>query len=127
MHTFKKEERLCNKRLIDSLYHSGSSFLCYPFKVSWLVTTHPMPYPAQVVFSVSKKRFKRATQRNLVKRRSREAYRLHKQQLLYNTLTASGKNIAFSLGYIGKEIEDFSFFEKKMIKLLGQLCAEATK
>ena len=38
-YTFTKEERLCNKRLIDQLYHSGSSFLCYPFKVSWFIAT----------------------------------------------------------------------------------------
>src|SRR5271170_3084196 len=100
MHTFKKEERLCNKKLIDGLFHSGSSFLCYPFKVSWLVVEEPRIYPAQIVFSVSKKRFKRAVDRNLIKRRMREAYRLNKQDCLYNVLNSADKKIALSVGYI---------------------------
>ena len=127
MYTFKKEERLCNKRLIDGLFHNGSSFLCYPYKVSWMLSTETGAFPAQVVFSVSKKRFKRAVDRNLVKRLTREAYRLHKQTLLYDQLNASGKQIVLSLGYIGKEIGAFDFTEKKMVKLLKQLSAEIVK
>jgi ribonuclease P protein component len=127
MHTFKKEERLCNKRLIDELYHNGSSFLCYPFKASWLFIDEPMQFPAQILFSVSKKRFKRAVDRNLIKRRMREAYRLHKQQHLYDKLRSTERKIALSLGYIGKEIAPYDFTEKKMLKLLAQLCTELTK
>ena len=126
MYTFKKEERLCNKKLIDELYHSGSSFLCYPFKVSWLFIADPQPVCAQILFSVSKKRFKKAVDRNLIKRRIREAYRLNKQQQLYDVLTGIDKKIVFSVGYIGKEILAYETIEKKMQKLLTQLCEQAT-
>jgi len=84
-------------------------------------------FPAQIVFSVSKKRFKRAVDRNSIKRLTRETYRLHKQQYLYDVLNSSGKKIVFSLGYIGKEIGTYDFVEKKMVKLLKQLCAEIAK
>jgi len=127
MHTFKKEERLCNKKLIDELFHSGSSFLCYPFKASWMLVDFPQKFPVQIVFSVSKKRFKRAVDRNLIKRRMREAYRLHKLQHLYQLLDASEKKITLSLGYIGKEITPYDFTEKKMLKLLAQIRAEIAK
>jgi ribonuclease P protein component len=127
MYTFKKEERLCNKKLIDKLFHNGSSFLCYPFKASWLLIDAPMPFPVQILLSVSKKRFKRAVDRNLVKRRMREAYRLNKQQYLYDLLNGADKKIVLSLGYIGKEITASDFIEKKMQKLLTQLCAEIVK
>ena len=127
MYTFKKEERLCNKKLIDGLYHSGSSFLCYPFKVSWLLVAHNEHICTQILFSVAKKRFKKAVDRNLVKRRMREAYRLNKQQLLFDSLTAADKKIVFSVGYIGNDIVSYDTMEKKMQKLLIQLAEQVTK
>jgi ribonuclease P protein component len=126
MYTFKKEERLCNKRLIDKLFHSGSSFLCYPFKASWLYHTEPQQYPAQILFSVSKKRYKHAVDRNLIKRCMRESYRLHKQQHLYSLLQNADKTIVLSVGYIGKEIAPYSLVEKKMLKMLSQLAEQLT-
>ena len=127
MYTFKKEERLCNKRLIDGLFHNGSSFLCYPYKVSWLLNNEPQPFPVQVLFSVSKKRFKHAVDRNLIKRHMRESYRLHKQQYLYDMLQSTDKKIVLSLGYIGKEIASHQLIEKKLLKLLLQLCEQVAK
>jgi len=122
MYTFKKEERLCNKKLLDELFRSGSSFLCYPFRVSWMQTEIALPAAAQVVFGVSKKRYRRAVDRNLIKRRMRETYRLHKQELLYLPLQEQNQQLALSINYIGKEITDFKFMDKKMIKLLMQTC-----
>jgi ribonuclease P protein component len=125
MYSFKKEERLCNKKLIDGLFHNGSSFLCYPLKISWLPVTVNPAIPVQVVFAVGKKRYKRATDRNQIKRRIREAYRLQKQQLLYNHLITAQRSIALSIGFIGKELGDYSLIEKKMIKALQQVCSQA--
>jgi ribonuclease P protein component len=127
MHTFKKEERLCNKRLIDGLFHNGSSFLCYPFKASWLIVDAPKTGPAQVLFAVAKKRYKHAVDRNLLKRRMREAYRLHKQELLYDFLIQANKRVILSIGYIGKEINEYKLIDKKMQKLLTQLCEALAK
>jgi len=127
MQTFKKEERLCNKRLIDELFHNGSSFLCYPFKASWLVVNGPQQVPVQVLFAVAKKRYKRAVDRNLLKRRMREAYRLHKQEQLYDFLLQADKNITLSVSYIGKEINEYKLIEKKMLKMLTQLCEGIAK
>lgn len=121
MYTFKKEERLCNKRLLEQLFSSGSSFLCYPFRVSWLKAVTAQPAVVQVVFAVAKKRYKRAVDRNLIKRRTREAYRLHKQELLYKPLQEQDLQIVLSINYIGKEINDFTLMDKKMVKLLTQL------
>ncbi len=127
IYTFTKEERLCNKKLIDGLFRNGSSFLVYPFKVSWLTSESEQPYPAVVLFSVPKKRYKRAVDRNLLKRRMREAYRLNKTQFLYLPLIEKNRKIIFSVTYIGKEIGDYSLVEKKMLKLLQLLAQSEAK
>jgi ribonuclease P protein component len=121
MYTFKKEERLCNKRLLDELFRSGSSFLCYPFRVSWVTAEPGQAATVQVVFAVAKKRYRRAVDRNLIKRRTREAYRLHKQQALYEPLQAQNQKLLLSIGYVGKEITDSAFMHKKMVKLMAML------
>ena len=128
MYTFKKEERLCNKKLIDELFHKGSSFLCYPFKASWLMVDDAVQtVPAQILISVSKRRYKHAVDMNTVKRRLREVYRLNKQQHFYDLLATSNKKIILSIGYIGKQIESSELFDKKMVKLLKQLSEELAK
>ncbi|WDF54157.1 ribonuclease P protein component [Mucilaginibacter sp. KACC 22063] len=126
MYTFKKEERLCNKGLLEQLFHKGSSFLCYPFRASWLLAPDDLPAQVQVVFPVARKRYKHAVQRNLIRRRMREAYRLHKQQHLYDQLNQANIKLVLSLNYIGKEILPYQQMEKKMLKLFSQLCEQAT-
>jgi len=121
MNTFNKEERLCSKRLIDLLFKDGSSFLLYPFRVSYLFVETEHEFPVQVVINVSKKRFKRAVDRNVIKRRTREVYRLQKQLQLYSSLTDSSKLLLLSVQFIGKQIYDYSFFEKKMTGVFKKL------
>ncbi len=121
MNTFNKEERLCSKRLIDLLFKDGSSFLLYPFRVSYLFVETEHKFPVQVVINVSKKRFKRAVDRNVIKSRTREVYRLQKQLQLYSSLTDSSKLLLLSVQFIGKQIYDYSFFEKKMTGVFKKL------
>lgn len=123
---FKKEERLCNRRLLNQLYHEGSSFLLYPFRVTFF-PAYQLPYPSQVVISAPKKRFKRAVDRNIIKRRMREAYRLQKATYLYNFLDQHGVQVLLSLQYIGKEINDFDFMFLRMKNALIKFQEEYAK
>lgn len=120
MFTFKKEERLCSKKLIEELFHSGSSFLLYPFRVTWLAAPLPARVPVQIVINVSKRRFKRAHDRNLIKRRIREAYRLHKDLDLYPYISEEEK-LLLAVNFIGKEISSYQFIEKKLTAVFERL------
>ncbi|MXV52227.1 ribonuclease P protein component [Pedobacter sp. HMF7647] len=123
MYTFKKEERLCSEKLIQGLFSSGSSFILYPFRITWMAASDESAQLVRVVISVPKRNFKRAVDRNVIKRRIREAYRLNKQELLYQQI--EGKNrIVLSIHYVGKEIFPFSFVEKKLKSTLLKLSDE---
>lgn len=124
MNTFQKEERLCSQRLLSLLYHKGSSFLLYPFRVSYLQVEQAHSFPAQIVINVAKKRFRHATDRNLIKRRCRETYRLNKNQKLYPFLPQEGRLLLFGLQYVGKEIHDYSFLDKRMQQVLKKMLAQ---
>lgn len=118
--TFTKEERLCSKRDINSLFNSGSSFVVFPFRVVY----HVIPkekIEAKVIISVSKKRFRRAHDRNRIKRLMREAYRLQKAELLYPILNELSLSIDFAIQYIAKEELSYAYLSERMTKMLKQL------
>ena len=123
--TFSKEERLCSKKLIDQLFHSSSSFIVYPFRfVYQKVDATGTPYPVQAILSVSKRRFKRAHDRNRIKRLMREVYRLQKSEHLYVHLQQSSLNLLLAIQYVGKEELPYELLYNKMNKGLTQLVNE---
>jgi ribonuclease P protein component len=79
--SFRKDEILRKKKLIDRLFAEGSTFYIYPFKIFWLTIPLETSNPAQILITVGKRSFKHAVDRNRVKRQIREAYRLHKHEL----------------------------------------------
>lgn len=119
-YTFRKEEKLCSQKIIGEIFLSGTSFLCYPLKVVWKYEQLSTSYPAQVVFSVPKRLFKRAHDRNLLKRQLREVYRCRKPEL-YQLLELNDRKIAFMIVYIAKEKLEFGQIEGAMTKVIAKL------
>lgn len=125
--TFKKAERLSSKKVIDRLFKKGSaetaSVFGYPFRVLFLRHDVPDGEPAgqlpAILISVSKRNFKKAVDRNLLKRRIREAYRLNKHLLFGGETPRPPVYIAFV--YVAKEILSFEELEKKMKFVLRQV------
>jgi ribonuclease P protein component len=75
------QERLKSRKRLALLFSEGKSVGVFPLRCLWLVAPRDGRFPARVSFSVSKRLWKRAIDRNRIKRRMREAYRLHKHQL----------------------------------------------
>ena len=123
--TFKKEERLCSRRLIDQLYEEGHRLMAFPFSVQWMVVPNLSPLtshlsPCQVLIVAPKRKFKHAVDRNRVRRLTRECYRLRKPAF-YAFLEEHGISIVFSMVYIHNEILTFEQLGKKMDKLIEAL------
>ena len=118
--TFQKHERLKSKRYFDALFAKGKSIKSYPIRVIFLEFNEEnfegiksLPNQSQVAFSVPKKRFKKAVDRNRIKRQMREAYRLNKHLL--------NKNYAMVFVYLPNEKLAYQTIEKAMVKALEKL------
>jgi len=119
-YTLPKSERLHAEKSIKELFEKGSSFFLYPFKVMFWVGEGVEESPNQVLFSVSKKKIKKATGRNYIKRRLKEAYRLNK-----SLLPPTGLLLGFI--FVGEAKMSFGELEPKMKQVLQRLPDEISK
>ena len=111
---FRKEERLKSETLIKELFEKGSSFYSFPFKVLFMANPDKKAAFHQILISVSKKSFKRAVDRNLIKRRMRESYRLNK------TLLPESPHLVIAYIYTAKEILTFAQIQERLVKSLNR-------
>ena len=114
-YTLGKQERLKSKKLIEKLYKEGSSVKAFPLRMVFLQTEHTSDYPAQIGVSVAKRNFKKAPDRNRLKRLMRESYRLQKE-IVYNNLDVP---YVFMISYIGREEKPYKELYSKMNTLLN--------
>ena len=117
--TFKKRERLNSRKTIEKLFAEGNTFTVHPYRVFWLTNDNQDTY-LKFAISIPKKKFKKAVDRNLLKRRTREAYRTQKHDLL-ETLHMHNKKISFFLVYLDNAIVPYSIIEEQINKILEKL------
>jgi ribonuclease P protein component len=117
--SFKKSERLTGSKSISSLFQDGISLSAYPVRILFN-TKGTGPKPVSLAISVPKRLFKRAVDRNLLKRRIREAYRLNKPQV-YTRLQLMDIKLNVVIQYQQKEILDYKTIETGVLRALDKM------
>ncbi|MEM6829859.1 MAG: ribonuclease P protein component [Bacteroidota bacterium] len=113
---FSKKEKLTSKKTIEGLFKTGSSFRFKAFFIRHKILEEEGCH--QILISVPKKNFKRAVDRNLIKRRIREAYRLNKE-LIYKE--GRNKFLSIAFVYLSKNILTFHEIQDQLISALERL------
>lgn len=118
--TLPKRERIYLRDELRELFSSRKAFISYPYRV--IVKALPrQEVPVKMMVSVPKKSFKRAVDRNRLKRLTREAYRLQKQILIDAVNNQSDETILIGFIYIGKEIWSFERIKESVSQALTKL------
>ena len=120
MQKFTKAERLSSKKEITALFNEGKSFAISHIRVVYRFLPKQEERPNAILVSVPKKYFKHAVDRNLLKRRIREAYRLNK-----GLLQSMPARVEFMLLYQKRRIATFAEIEEIVKKALERILAEA--
>jgi ribonuclease P protein component len=122
--SFGKEYKLCSKILIDKLFQEGKRLRFDPFSLVYLSMEFDFKAPFQVLISVPKKQFKRAHDRNYVKRRIREI--LRKNKLFLDLQQAGNNKILLAVVYNFNQQLTFAEMEQKLVAALEKLSTKLT-
>lgn len=115
--TLGRKERLKSRKAIDQLFSDGQRFSQPPLRVVYRKTTE-----AGLKFGVtaSSKLFKKAVDRNRVKRVLREAWRLQKNEL-DQLLKDKGQGLDVFFIYTDKELPEFVTIRKATATIIRKL------
>ena len=126
--TLGSKERLKSRKQIEQLFKDGKSFVHFPYRIYFQISNEFEKDAAlQFGVGVSAKLFKKAVDRNRIKRLTREAWRLQKNELAE---LVNQKNSRLNVFFIftGKELPDYKFVFDKIgsgIKKIKDKCGIA--
>lgn len=118
--TFGKQEKLKSRKLIQQVFSNGKAVTAHPLRLVFYTPADPMETPVKIGVSASSRNFKKAVDRNRIKRLMREAYRLNKAELLQHAVQNNLQVAAFII-YTDKVLPDFELVNNKMKLLLSKL------
>ena len=117
-YTLGKNERLKSRKQIELLFSEGKKFVVAPFRIFYLFRDSLLSL--QFGVGVSSKNFKKAVDRNRIKRLTKEAYRLQKNDLK-EKLRSTGKQLDLFFIYTSKELPDYKLVKDKVALALKKL------
>ena len=123
-----KSEKLCSKLEIERLYAQGTSMIAYPLRVVWLAVPSgegKHPVAARFLVSIPKKRVRHAVDRVLLRRRTREAYRLNRH--LLDAIEGEGVTVLIGFNWLANHEYNYTTIERSMQELLGKIAAAVTQ
>ena len=118
-----RKEILKKRKDIETLIHSGNRLSKGGVLLIWTPAENEQEFPVKTLFSVPRRRFKRAVDRNLLKRRMREVFRKNKTEL-YSLFNRNNKGINLMFIYQMQEIQDYKEIENKIVLLLNELLSK---
>jgi ribonuclease P protein component len=118
--SYNKAEKLKSRKLTEQLFSKGKTFSAFPLKVFYMPVEDELDFPLKVGVSVSSRNFKKATDRNRIKRLLREAYRTQKTKLLEHVQT-NDKQLALFFLYTDKVLPEYDLIKSKMQLVLERL------
>ena len=117
MFKLKKNEILREYKLINDVKSSKNIIKTDLFNVKYIVINKKDSAKTKCLFYVPKKLFKRAVDRNKIRRRIKESYRLNKDKINVN----DDKTLVLSLLYKCKIIEKYDRINNDLLKIIDYL------
>ena len=118
--TLGKNERLKSRKSIEQLFSEGKKIVVAPFRVLYLHARSEEKSSLLFGAGVSARNFKKAVDRNRIKRLMREAYRLQKKNL-QEKIQANNIQLNVFFIYTGKELPEYDEVYKKTGIILSKL------
>jgi ribonuclease P protein component len=122
---FGKEYKLCSQKVIQSIFDEKKSVKAYPFLIHYSLLPLTSDASFQITVSAPKRNFKKAHDRNRIKRLMREAIRKNKL-ILESFLLENKKQVALFMIYTAREEIPYDILFKKTTLLFTQLIKEIT-
>ena len=117
--SYNRSEKLKSRKQLQQIFSTGKTFTTFPLKVFYQLVNE-QDNIIKTGVGVSKKNFKKAVDRNRIKRLLRECYRTQRIPL-HNNLLESKRKFAIFILYIDKVMPEYNFIYQKMQQLIKKL------